>query len=423
MLIDFSVENYRSFLGRVTLSLVAQPIRDGGGRGVADRGGRRVLRSLAVYGANSSGKSNLAMAILAMRQCVLSSVRLNSGDELPYDPFLLLDGHSAPTAFEATFLAGGYCYRYGFSYTRPAVASEWLFRKGSPRSKEVALFVRDGGALEVDTGLFAEGDGLAGKVNGNRLFLSLCGQLGGEVSNAVINWFQDGLKVVSGLSNDEYHLFSKMFFHRGGGARDEAMKFFRQMRLGFDAIETREVDFALPDGFPKEVAEALAKGLHGMKDIEVKSVHRVYGGDGLPAGSVALPFDTRESAGTRKLFDLAGYVFAALADGSALVIDELDAKMHPLLSLRLVRLFNDAATNPRDAQLIFTTHDTHLLNPGTLRRDQVWFTEKNDREQTDLYCLTDLVLPDGSKPRNDANHERNYIRGRYGAVPYITWGE
>lgn len=420
MLIDFSVENYRSFLARVTLSLAAQSIKDGAKGGVASRGRRRVLRSLAVYGANSSGKSNLAMAMRVMRRCVLSSVRLNSGDALPYDPFMLLDGHSAPTVFEVTFLSGDSCYRYGFAYTMSAVESEWLFRKGAPRSKEVALFVRKGGTLEVDTGLFAEGEGLAGKVNGNRLFLSLCGQLGGEVSNAVINWFQTGLNVVSGLSNDEYHLFSKRFFHRGGGASDAALRFFRRMQLGFDALETREVDYALPDGFPKEVAETLAKGLHGVKDIEVKSVHRVYDGDGRHCGSVEFPFETKESAGTRKLFDLSGYIFAALERGATLVVDELDAKMHPLLSMHIVRLFHDAATNPHDAQLVFTTHDTHLLAHDTLRRDQVWFTEKNASEQTDLYCLTDLVLPDGSKPRNDANHERNYIRGRYGAIPYIT---
>ena len=109
-----------------------------------------------------------------------------------------------------------------------------------------------------------------------------------------------------------------------------------------------------------------------------------------------------------------------LEKGAVLVIDELDAKMHPLISQEIIRLFNNKEKNPKNAQLIFTTHDTHLLSTKMLRRDQIWFTEKNDAEQTDLYSLTDIVLPDGSKPRNDANYEKNYIAGRYGAIPYIT---
>ena len=109
-----------------------------------------------------------------------------------------------------------------------------------------------------------------------------------------------------------------------------------------------------------------------------------------------------------------------LEKGTVLVVDELDAKMHPLISQQIIRLFNSPATNPYNAQLIFTTHDTHLLSTKMLRRDQIWFTEKNRSEQTDLYCLTDIVLPDGTKPRNDANYEKNYIAGRYGAVPYIV---
>lgn len=126
-----------------------------------------------------------------------------------------------------------------------------------------------------------------------------------------------------------------------------------------------------------------------------------------------------ESAGTRKLFDFAGPMFDTLASGSVLVVDELDAKMHPLLSLELVRLFNDPKRNKKGAQLIFTTHDTNLLSSKILRRDQIWFTEKDDNERTDLYNMMQIFLPDGSKPGGDGNIERNYINGRYGAIPYI----
>lgn len=161
------------------------------------------------------------------------------------------------------------------------------------------------------------------------------------------------------------------------------------------------------------------KEIQGKKSIELDSVHNIYSDKGKVVGSVNFSFEERESSGTNKLLDLSGPIFDTLYTGATLVIDELDAKMHPLISQYIIELFNNHETNPKNAQLIFTTHDTHLLSQKILRRDQIWFTEKDSQEQTDLYSLMDIVLPDGTKPRNDANYERNYIAGRYGAIPYI----
>ena len=157
----------------------------------------------------------------------------------------------------------------------------------------------------------------------------------------------------------------------------------------------------------------------GKKSIELDSIHNVYSDKGKIVGTINFSFEDRESSGTNKLFDLSGPIFETLFSGAVLVIDELDAKMHPLISQYIIELFNNPETNPKNAQLIFTTHDTHLLSQKILRRDQIWFTEKDSKEQTDLYSLIDIVLPDGTKPRNDANYEKNYITGRYGAIPYI----
>lgn len=161
------------------------------------------------------------------------------------------------------------------------------------------------------------------------------------------------------------------------------------------------------------------KEMQGKKSIELDSVHNVYSEKGKVIGTINFSFEDRESSGTNKLFDLSGPIFETLYSGAVLVVDELDAKMHPLISQYIIELFNNPETNPKNAQLIFTTHDTHLLSQKILRRDQIWFTEKDAKEQTDLYSLMDIVLPDGTKPRNDANYERNYIAGRYGAIPYI----
>ncbi len=419
MLLEFTVGNFRSFLQKRTLSLQAQKLSEEAKDNVAKVFSYNILKTLAVYGANSSGKSNLVNALHKMAACVLSSVRLNDNDVLLFDPFLLSKENNEPTFFEITFIKNGFCYRYGFKYSSLRINEEWLFRKTTPRSKEQVLFIRNNDGIGVDEKNFTEGIGNEAKTNNNRLFLSLCAQLGGSISKQVISWFQTNFNVVSGLNNQEYRAYTKMLFHEKKEPGKEAMNFFRQLELGFGNLLTREEDPIIPDDMPKELKALLVKELQGKKNIEVDSVHNLYNKAGNVCGSVNFSFDERESSGTRKLFDLAGPVFDTLFYGSVLVIDELDAKMHPLISQHIISLFNNPKTNPKNAQLIFTTHDTHLLSQKILRRDQIWFTEKNTTEQTDLYCLMDIILPDGTKPRNDSNYEKNYIAGRYGAIPYI----
>lgn len=173
-----------------------------------------LLRSIALYGANSSGKSNLVRAMHTMARSVLQSVKLNDNDELEYDPFLLLRDNHRPTMFEVIFLKGEYCYRYGFRYNQERILEEWLFRKTTPRSGEQMMFVRNEDGICVDENNFPEGAGCEEKTNDNRLFLSLCQQLGGEISRQVISWFQSDFNVISGLNNQQYRTYSKVFFIR-----------------------------------------------------------------------------------------------------------------------------------------------------------------------------------------------------------------
>jgi hypothetical protein len=182
----------------------------------------------------------------------------------------------------------------------------------------------------------------------------------------------------------------------------EAMKFFQDLQLGFNDIEASE-----------------SQTPTGQKVVDIYTNHNIYDDAGEVAGSQRFKFSKCESQGTQKLFELAGPLFHALSTGCLLVLDELDAKMHPLISRHIIRLFSRTSTNPLHAQLIFTTHDTNLLSSRLLRRDQIWFTEKDETESTDLYSLMNIVLPDGTKPRGDGNLERNYIKGRYGAIPYL----
>lgn len=419
MLLEFTIGNYRSFYKKRTLSLQAQGLTEEPQNNVMKINSYKILRTLAVYGANSSGKSNLVNALQTMLNCVLSSVRLNDKDELSYDPFLLLSNTTQePTFFEVIFLKNDICYRYGFEYTLTKITGEWLFEKKS-RSEQV-LFLRTPDGIGVEEKKFSEGIGNEEKTNNNRLFLSLCAQLGGEISKDILSWFQSNINVLSGLNNQEYRNYSQLLFHNKNEESQSALKFFKNLQLGFNNISTREEEPNIPDVLPKELRAILARETKGKKSIVVDSIHNLYNNKGNICGNINFSFDERESAGTRKLFDLSGPIFDTLHNGNILVIDELDAKMHPLISQYIITLFNDPGINTKNAQLIFTTHDTHLLSSKMLRRDQIWFTEKDTTEQTDIYNMMNIVLPDGTKPRNDSNYEKNYIAGRYGAIPYIT---
>lgn len=420
MILEFTVENYRSFYGKKTLVLEAdKALKECSETNLFACSKHILLRTLALYGANSSGKSNLVSAMYTMARCILLSVRLNDNEELEYDPFLLLTDNERPTMFEVIFLKGEYCYRYGFRYNLERIVDEWLFRKTTPRSKEQMMFVRNEEGICVEEKNFPEGIGYEEKINDNRLFLSLCQQLGGEISRQVLSWFQSDFNVISGLNNQQYRSYSKLFFHKKEQSSVDALEFFQKLRLGFKSILTHEEEPNIPSDLTIELRAMFQKEIQGKKSIELDSVHNIYSDKGKVVSSVNFSFEERESSGTNKLFDLSGPIFDTLYTGATLVIDELDAKMHPLISQYIIELFNNPETNPKNAQLIFTTHDTHLLSQKILRRDQIWFTEKDSQEQTDLYSLMDIVLPDGTKPRNDANYERNYIAGRYGAIPYI----
>ena len=371
-LLQFTVGNYRSFHQARTFSMVPSSIQDNPKECVVAEGHYRYLTAAAVYGANSSGKSNLVMALATMKRMVLNSVKLNDHDFLFYDPFLLAeDSGSQPTHFEIVYLdADETRVRYGFDYTLRQIEREWLFIS-KKNKKELPYFVRDEEGIGVDEMLFAEGIGWEERTNDNRLFLSLVAQLGGTISKNVLNFFNSGYNVISGLNSQGYEGLTERQFLNKEAESVDALQFFKDLQLGFIDIETDEHEIE-----------------KGRKAIDVFTVHNIYNKDGEITGKQLFRFDYCESQGTQKLFELAGPLFEALRHGRLLVMDELDAKMHPLFSQHIIKL--------------------------------LWFTEKDKAESTDLYSLMHIVLPDGTKPRGDGNLERNYIKGRYGAVPYLS---
>lgn len=420
MIVQFTVGNFLSFNAKQVLNLEAKGISELK-TNICTLKTEKILRSMVIYGANSSGKSNLIKAMERMREVVLSSVRLNDSDELEYSPFLLsIETDSLPTFFEIIFWKESIRYRYGFEYNLRQIENEWLFAGKSEKS-EKTLFIRTIEGIAVDA-KYKEGEGIESKTNNNRLFVSLVAQLGGPISKQILEFFKN-YNVLSGLDHNDYKGFTTRILHKNLNGCEESVELYQKLKLGFQDIKAIESDFNLseiPENLTDELRIKLVKDFTGKRNISLKTVHNKYDKKGEIVDFVLFDKLKNESEGTNKIIDLSGPIFDTLKFGKALIIDELDAKLHPLITMRIVELFNSPISNTKNAQLIFATHDTNLLGEELFRRDQIWFTEKDEREQTELYSLYDFNLPDGSKVRNDSNLEKNYIRGRYGAIPFIT---
>lgn len=357
-----------------------------------------------------------------MRGIIIHSVRLNDNETLPYDAFLLSDKEARPTIFEMSFVDGTDKFTYGFSYTAQRIEEEWLIAKFPKRSLKT-LMRRTPDMIEIDEQNYLEG--LAIKegtipLNNNRLFISLAAQLGGEISKRVIEWFRTKPNVISGLRDSDFSRYTKEMLHTKTDYKDEILDFISGMDVGFREVTTEQElidEKMLPKGLPAEIVASLKE----HPPIVAYAKHSKINVDGEVVGMVDFDIDGRESDGTRKLFNLAGPIVDTLRQGKSLFVDELDAQLHPLLSQRIVKLFNCAETNPHGAQLIFTTHDTDMLSKKLLRRDQVVFVEKTVKTSysTKLTPMMSITLDNGAKPRTDSNHEKNYLEGKYGAIPYF----
>lgn len=412
MLIEFRVENYRSIRDEQVLTMEAGRLGE-----AADPRPREVVGSpkkllpvAALYGANASGKSNVLSALSSMRDAVLLSLGHWPPDGgIPQDPFAWGQRRKEPTSFEVEIALDGTRTRYGFRFDDRAFLDEWLF--AWPNGKKQTWFRREGNSFTFGDHLKGENKVIEGVTRPNALFLSAAAQLKHPQLTPLWSWFgamatiglqTRGSKSVKSLSS-AYAIASMLeelsqptLFAVFDGESPEALA--RQ----FKAL-LRHADVGITDVRPKRNSE-------GGRRFQFEFQHQ-KGED-----NAWLPLE-EESRGTQTLFRLAMPVLRAIERGSLLVVDELEASMHPNLAAHIVWQFNDPETNPRGAQLVFSTHDTNLLGTlsgePVLRRDQVWLTEKDENGATVLYPLSDF------KPRKDENVERGYVQGRFGAIPYL----
>ena len=428
MLIRFRVRNYRSLKEEQELSLVASSLKDSR-EAVTQIAGLNLglLRVAAIYGANASGKTNVIKAFQYTSNAVRDSQRRWSPEgPIPREPFLLDPrSKSNSSSFEVDLVLDGVRFHYGFVLNDREILEEWL--DAYPSGKRQTWFKREAGAFTFGKKLAGDNRAIERLTRPNSLFLSAAAQNNHEALLPVYRWFAEQLTHVPRERRFLHWQTAEMC--QNEGFRCSLQDVLRAADLGVVGVDVRLEDaFSLPPtegggakerALMEEVMGQLRKLAARIKEGDQSGsalwdkrpvlalIHKGSAEAGVPLG------EDDESDGTLAFFGLLGPALRAIKSGGTLCVDELDASMHPLLALEVVHLFNDPKLNPRGAQIIFTTHDTNILDKASLRRDQIWFTEKDAQGGTHLYPLTDF------KPRKNENLARGYLQGRYGAVPFI----
>jgi len=426
MILQFSVSNYRCFRKPQTLNLAAssqdKTLPDNCiATDLPGLAGKRWVKGVALYGANASGKTTILEALRTLDNLVENSARTTDPKEaIPHiEPFALCPGQPvSPTAFAVAFIAQGVRYEYRVAATQERIWHESL--RAFPKKVEQLWYCRDWSpesgryawTPERPTG-FQRDPQLEGYTLSNMLFLSKAVASNRPELEPVFRWFKErlvfmDLSVLSGLGAG----YSLKQVEEQTALCAQMVELLRHADMGVTGakvVERRPPDDELKKieaNLPPEMLERLRK----ERWLQPELTHR-----GSNAAEVALPW-VSESAGTRRLFSLAGHWLKILGDGYTVSVDELEISMHPLMVRELLRLFFSAKENPNGAQILFTTHNPLLLDATLLRRDQVWFTDKDADGEAHLYPLTDY------SPRKGESLVRGYMSGRYGAVPFVPAG-
>lgn len=411
MLIEFKVSNFRSIGEEQVLSLIPASSQKEYQDNIITDGKIEALNAIAVYGANGSGKSNLLRAIKHFESIVRKSSSTSSTSKLNYDPFLLREGWAVkPTSFELTFSLNELRYRYGFEYNESAILKEYLFRKAVGR--EVNVFQREGDVIDPSSTLKGNAKLIEAAIEGTRdnaLFLSMMDTLNVEEASEVFT----ALGLIMYVHGNSVNHLGSLSTLWGDVMKPIVNKHLERFKLGLVGVRGEIEPYGYSSISDKETG------------YRVFAEHKVYDANGQPTGKLlSWDFMERESNGSINALGMTAPILYAISTGGILIIDEIEANMHPLITMDTINLFLNKETNPKDAQLIFATHDTNLLSYCELRRDQIYFAEKNKWESTEIYSLSDFVYvneTDGkeSKERPDTDKEKRYIEGRYGAVPVL----
>lgn len=414
MLLEASVANHLSFANKQVFSLMANVGKEHEALNVAAvqaKRSYRVLKSALIYGANSSGKSNFLLSLATMRRLVLTSATIQRGDILRVNTFRLdASLRESPAEFEVQFIADGVRYQYGFSVTNRQIYDEWLFAFPKGQAQEWFQRVWD---EDKQQHLWKFGNYLQGEkalwqraTRDNALFLSTAVQLNSQQLRPVFDWFNQTLKFIGIDGIDSRFTAEKT--QQGG--KQKVLKFLRAADINLTdlSVESMPLEETLPETMSQSLRDMILQNAEKKDFLTVKTQR--LDNSGQPVEFLL----EEESDGTQRFFGLIGPWLDVLDKGLVLFVDELNNSLHTHLIRLLIQLFHNPETNPHNAQLIFTTHDTNQLSQDIFRRDQVWFCEKDEQQATKLYPLTDFSARKGRE-----NLEMAYLSGRYGAIPFV----
>lgn len=426
MLIQLNIENFLSFKDEATLSFVANSTtKEHEPNNVFEVNEFKLLKSAAIYGSNASGKSNFLNGMGFMKSIVLNSFKNAISDNeksIPAKAFKLNDRTKNESSFfEVVFIHKTKQFRYGFETNKGFVEKEWLYHV--PNKIETILFEREESKIKINKSQFSEGKGLEKKTRSEVLFLSVCSQFNGEISNQVINWFKS-ISIISGINDDSYRAYTTHKLKKDKKFRKWMNKFISfleitKLSVEEEFIEKLNIDeLDIPDE-EKELKVAL-KAIDALQQKQktvskLKAWHQVYNDSNILQDTVSFDFYKEESKGTQKLIYLLGPIYDSLVKGKLLFIDEMDSRLHSLLTSNLIKLFHKG--NRSNAQFVFVVHDTSILTKEIFRRDQLWFVDKNQFGCSKLFSLSDYKK---KHVRNDAKFNQNYLKGDFGSIPYIN---
>ncbi len=389
MIVEFSVSNFRSIKDMQTLSFLATAMNEHEKTNVFQATEKvSLLKSTCIYGANGSGKSNLVTAMWAM----INFIKAPFEDRKKFDEHIQSFKLNTATRnegsfFQIVFIIDGKTYRYGFVYLKGKIMSEWLF--GTANKNEVEYFTREGKNIYINKERFKEGNSLESKTREDNLFLNVVFEFNGRIAENICSYFAK-IYIIRGFDRD----FEK------------TLKDFSSTVLEDTYNKKKFLEIL-------KIADAEISDINLEENTnQIISQRKIFDDNGQEVGFENLDFDEEASEGTKKMFNFAGIFINAMKSGSTIIIDEFDARFHTSLTKAIVKLFNSEKN--KAAQLCFVTHDTNLLDNELLRRDQIYFAEKNQRGETSVYSLNEI-----KGVRNDSSLEKDYIKGKYGAIPFI----
>lgn len=410
MLIEFSVANFRSIKERQTISMVAN--NAGGIIETGFNSAPTLLEKAAIYGPNGAGKSNLILAMEFFQEFVMESAKgSQQGESIDVTPFLFSKKtQQEPSEFEIVFIHDGYLFQYGFIVDSKIVYEEWLYAtpESQKRQKKQTWFERYEGEIHTKKELKGQQAIWKKATRDNALFLSTAVNLNSEDLKKPFEWIQHFLRVITIPERISPNYTIKLMTE--DKRKKDVIKFLQGLDASFDDIvvvkrEFSEADVELPKDMPKSLKQEIIKELSGKTRVEIFTRHEMEDGE------FYLLNASEESEGTRRLIAFAGPILDVLEGGLTLIADEINNSIHPHALKGVIQLFEDKKINTKNAQLIFTTHDTSIMN--MLKRDQVWLVHKEGFGTSVFTSVSDFQ----GKP--DELIEKRYITGRYGALPNI----